>query len=193
MQSYLKAFDLSEVVELLGDPQVQRYANLTLVQIKQHSEKVVKRYKALSCLQYAVSYSIFTRIINFDDSKQVWDILREEFQGKGGEFIIVISNMLFLNGLLFEEIFIEHLEGYEVKGIEATKKIIRYVKGTLDYGLKYLTQESSELQGYCDSDWAGSVDDSKIIGVNHAQWLRKVVIDMGFMQIKGTLHYMDNQ
>ncbi|KMQ82162.1 retrovirus-related gag-pol polyprotein [Lasius niger] len=40
------------------------------------------------------------------------------------------------------------------------KRILRYVKGTLDYGLFYQWSESSSvtLLGYADADWAGDTD-----------------------------------
>ncbi|CAL8138644.1 unnamed protein product [Prunus armeniaca] len=41
------------------------------------------------------------------------------------------------------------------------KKVLRYIKGTLDYGLEYVKGKRSILIGYCDSDWGGSVGDSK--------------------------------
>ena len=41
------------------------------------------------------------------------------------------------------------------------KKVLRYVKGTADYGIWFTPSENGLLQGYCDSDWAGSVDDMK--------------------------------
>ncbi|CAL8151067.1 unnamed protein product [Prunus armeniaca] len=41
------------------------------------------------------------------------------------------------------------------------KCVLRYVKGTLDYGLEYVKGRKSVLIGYCDSDWGGSVGDSK--------------------------------
>lgn len=34
----------------------------------------------------------------------------------------------------------------------AAKRVLRYVKGTVDYGLCYLKNESGVLQGYADSD-----------------------------------------
>ncbi|XP_062158954.1 uncharacterized mitochondrial protein AtMg00810-like [Alnus glutinosa] len=42
----------------------------------------------------------------------------------------------------------------------AAKRVLRYLKGTLDFGLHY-TSGSLQLNGYCDSDWAGSPDDRK--------------------------------
>ncbi|CAK9147315.1 unnamed protein product [Ilex paraguariensis] len=44
---------------------------------------------------------------------------------------------------------------------KAVKRVLRYVKGTLSYGIKFSTCQSFKLQGYSDSDWAGSLDDMK--------------------------------
>ena len=44
---------------------------------------------------------------------------------------------------------------------QATKIILRYVKGTKGFEILYTASENSELVGYTDSDWAGSVDDRK--------------------------------
>jgi len=42
----------------------------------------------------------------------------------------------------------------------AAKRVLRYLKGTLTFGL-YYTRGSLRLNGYCDSDWAGSPDDRR--------------------------------
>ena len=43
--------------------------------------------------------------------------------------------------------------------LTAVKRIIRYVNGTLDYGLWNSKDSNACLAGYSDADWAGSVDD----------------------------------
>ncbi|XP_057826602.2 retrovirus-related Pol polyprotein from transposon TNT 1-94 isoform X1 [Cryptomeria japonica] len=43
----------------------------------------------------------------------------------------------------------------------AAKHILRYLRGTIGYGLKYSLNTSILLEGYSDSDWAGSVKDRK--------------------------------
>ena len=43
----------------------------------------------------------------------------------------------------------------------AAKHILRYLKGTVDYGLKYKADQKINLEGYVDSDWAGSTIDRK--------------------------------
>ncbi|KAL8104868.1 hypothetical protein AgCh_028873 [Apium graveolens] len=44
---------------------------------------------------------------------------------------------------------------------EAGKRILRYVRGTLGDGIYYQKGNDTKVIGYCDSDWAGSIDDSK--------------------------------
>ncbi|CAM8926108.1 unnamed protein product [Rhodiola kirilowii] len=41
------------------------------------------------------------------------------------------------------------------------KRIIKYVCGTVDYGIWYTKNTSSYLAGYCDADWAGNAEDRK--------------------------------
>ncbi|XP_017978281.1 PREDICTED: uncharacterized mitochondrial protein AtMg00810-like [Theobroma cacao] len=93
----------------------------------------------------------------------------------------------------------------------AIKRILRYAQGSLDFGLVYKKKESSQLVGYCDSDWAGLLmvqkaqvevvaqSSAKVeyiacaIASNHVVWLRKVMTNLEFKQVKGTLLYVDNQ
>ena len=41
------------------------------------------------------------------------------------------------------------------------KHAMRYLKGTVEYGLKYDTNLKINLEGYVDSDWAGIAIDKK--------------------------------
>jgi hypothetical protein len=43
----------------------------------------------------------------------------------------------------------------------AAKHVMRYLKGTLDFGLSYNGDHDFRPSGYKDSDWAGSVSDRK--------------------------------
>ena len=41
------------------------------------------------------------------------------------------------------------------------KQILRYLRGIVDYGLKYEVNQNINLEGYVDSYWAGSSIDRK--------------------------------
>nr|XP_048323417.1 uncharacterized protein LOC125420686 [Ziziphus jujuba var. spinosa] len=80
MMVHLEALDLWEAVEedydVLPLPE-----NQTIVQLKTHKERKTKKSKAKACLFSAVSSTIFTRIMNLQTTKAIWDYLRSEYQG----------------------------------------------------------------------------------------------------------------
>jgi hypothetical protein len=43
----------------------------------------------------------------------------------------------------------------------AAKHVMRYLKGTMDYGLRYDGHHDFTLSGYTDVDWVGSIKDTK--------------------------------
>ena len=62
----------------------------------------------------------------------------------------------------------------------AAKRVLRYLQGTLDYGILYKTTENSRLIGYFDSDWGGCLDDMRntsgyvfSIGSGICSWVSK--------------------
>ncbi|XP_023734055.3 uncharacterized protein LOC111881897 [Lactuca sativa] len=80
MTSYLEAMDLWEVVEEdYVVPQLPE--NPTMAQIKVHKEKTSRKSKAKATLFAAVSTTIFIRIMCLKTGKEVWDYLKEEYEG----------------------------------------------------------------------------------------------------------------
>ena len=45
---------------------------------------------------------------------------------------------------------------------QAAKQILRYIKGTLNFGIYYACGEKFELKGYLDSDWGCDLVEKKI-------------------------------
>ena len=39
--------------------------------------------------------------------------------------------------------------------------MLRYIRGTADYGVWFLKNEGSKLEGHTNSDWVGNKDDMK--------------------------------
>ena len=44
---------------------------------------------------------------------------------------------------------------------QVAKRIVRYVKGTINYGLRFCQVKNFTLHGNSDSDWAGCIDDMR--------------------------------
>ncbi|KAL0286691.1 UNVERIFIED_CONTAM: Retrovirus-related Pol polyprotein from transposon TNT 1-94 [Sesamum angustifolium] len=63
----------------------------------------------------------------------------------------------------------------------SAKRILRYLRGTKDFGIWYKSTNDAKSVGYTDSDWAGSVDDMKSTsGYTFFTWVRN--IHMGFQE-----------
>ena len=81
MKCFLKAQDLWEIVEE-DRPVTPLGRDPTLAQIKAHTEEKTKRSKAKTLLQNSVSDAEFTKIMIFRTTKEVWDKLKLEYQGR---------------------------------------------------------------------------------------------------------------
>ncbi|TXG64154.1 hypothetical protein EZV62_011148 [Acer yangbiense] len=80
MKSYLKSFGLWEYVA--EDKQVPALrANPTIAQIKQYEEEKMKRDKVVTCLHSTLQDSVFTSIMHLETSKEIWDELKERYEG----------------------------------------------------------------------------------------------------------------
>ena len=58
--------------------------------------------------------------------------------------------------------FRQFLMGSRHVHLMVAKHAVRYLKGTIDYGLKYEVNQKINLEGYVDSDWVDSAIDRKI-------------------------------
>ncbi|XP_022870848.1 uncharacterized protein LOC111390093 [Olea europaea var. sylvestris] len=52
-----------------------------------------------------------------------------------------------------------YMETPTMTHMKIAKRIVRYIKGTLDYGLVYSSSNEFKLVGYSDSDWGRDGDD----------------------------------
>lgn len=64
--------------------------------------------------------------------------------------------------------------------LQAVKRILRYLKATIDFGISFILTSSSTLAGYVDSDWAGCPDRRRstmshciFLGAYPISWSRK--------------------
>jgi hypothetical protein len=73
----------------------------------------------------------------------------------------------------------------------AAKHVLRYICGTLGYGLRYVSDGEMKLQGYTDSDWAGSIVDRKStlgccfsLGSSMISWLSRKQMSVALSTIE---------
>jgi hypothetical protein len=74
----------------------------------------------------------------------------------------------------------QHFPNPTKRNMRAVKRILRYIKGTLTHGLRYLSQSSLTLNAFCDADWAGCPNTRRsttgyciFLGSNCISWASK--------------------
>ncbi|CAL8994314.1 unnamed protein product [Prunus brigantina] len=80
-------------------------------------------------------------------------------------------------------------------------RILRYPKVTPGKGLMFCKYGHTDVEGYTDADWAGSVTDRRstsgyftfVGGVCELLWLRRLLRDLGFGPQKPMDMYCDNK
>ena len=60
----------------------------------------------------------------------------------------------------------------------AAKRVLRYVRGTVSYGVMFQKNQDFKFHGYSDSDWAGSVDDMKHLRVLFFTRFRSILLEL---------------
>jgi hypothetical protein len=76
--------------------------------------------------------------------------------------ISYISLIIRLDDSLATSTVVQYLANLGLRRWIAGKRILRYLKGTLDLGLLYTcTNQPLLLRGFSDADWAGSLDDRR--------------------------------
>ena len=58
----------------------------------------------------------------------------------------------------------QYVTALTLQHIMACKRVLRYLKETMDYGLKFSAGGKMEITGFTDADWACDIDDRKSIG-----------------------------
>ena len=93
---------------------------------------------------------------NNDDSKEVDGTLYRQLVGSLNYLTTTRLDIAYLVSILSQFMAKPH----ENHG-KATKRVLRYLKGTIDFGIEYTNDFDVELTGFSDSDWAGDLDDKK--------------------------------
>ncbi|KAH9670341.1 putative LRR receptor-like serine/threonine-protein kinase [Citrus sinensis] len=73
--------------------------------------------------------------------------------------------------------------------IMACKRVLRYLKETMDYGLKFSAGGKMEITGFTDADWACDIDDRKSIEI---AWIQSLFSELNIRCISVPIIWCDN-
>lgn len=155
--SMLREFDMTDLGKMrffLGIEVLQKCDGIYICQ-KKYALDVLRRFGMIDC------NSVSTPIVpGFKVSKEGGRSVDETYYKQ------LVGSLMYLTATRPDMMFITCLlSRYMAKPMEihlqAAKRALRYLKGTVNYGIHYKKGINSELLAFTDSDYAGDLDDRK--------------------------------
>ncbi|KAL0340068.1 UNVERIFIED_CONTAM: Retrovirus-related Pol polyprotein from transposon RE1 [Sesamum radiatum] len=121
-----------------------------------YTETLLKKFKMESCKTVTTPLVTGEKYQKEDGSQKV----------DGSMYRSLIGSLLYLTAtrpdIMFATCLLSRfMQSPSQVHYAAAKRILRYLRGTKDFGIWYKSTNDAKLVGYTDSDWAGSVDDMK--------------------------------
>ena len=140
-----------------------------------YAKEILKRFGMDKCNLVGTPIEHKAKPSKYDGGEAVDSTLFKSLVGSLRYLTCTRPDILFAVGLISR-----FMEEPTTKHLEIAKRILRYIKGTVDYGMFYSTSEDFKLVGYSDSDWAGNKDDGRsttgflfFLGNNAFTWSSK--------------------
>lgn len=121
---------------------------------KTYVEAILKEFKMerINSIATPVEYGI--KYFKFDSTKKVNPTLFRRLVGRLHFLTCIRPDILYGVGVISC-----YMKAPSLTHMKEAKRILQYVKGTLDYGLFYTIANDCRLCGFSDSDWGG--DDNR--------------------------------
>jgi hypothetical protein len=153
----LQAFEMTDLGEMkyfLGMELHQHNDGIFISQSK-YANDVLKKFKLESCKPVSTPLAVNEKLSKADGDDKA-DVT---------QYRSLIGCLLYLTAtrpdLMFSASLLSRfMHSPSVTHFGVGKRVLRYIKGTSDFGIWY-SKSDGKLEGFVDSDWAGSVDDSK--------------------------------
>jgi hypothetical protein len=147
--------DLGLMHYYLGLEVWQKHGEIFLGQGK-YVVKILQKFGMMDCKSMATPMVTDLRKLRDSDSDPVDSSLYRQLIGSLMYLVNTRPNICFVVNML-SQFQVEPRHEHWI----AAKHILRYLRGTINYGLRYASNSDVQLHGFTDSDWAGSADDRK--------------------------------
>ena len=152
--------DLGELNYFLGAKVIQsaKKESIHVVQ-PSYTADLLKKFNMIDCKPISTPVDVGSKLCKWSENDDLCDI--KTYQS-------CVGSLLYLAGRTRPDIMyaVYNVSKFSCKPTKthwtAVKRILRYLKGTMNYGLLYTKVGSSfDCVGYSDSDWAGDLNDRK--------------------------------
>ncbi|BBH08934.1 transposable element gene, partial [Prunus dulcis] len=131
-------------------------SNSIFIHQKKYAMKLLEKFGMKDCKSVAIPLVVNEKLCKEDGSEAANE----------SEFRQIVGSLLYLTATRPDVMFASSLlarfmHNPTKKHLGTAKRVLRYIQGTLDFGIEFVKGKTTTLIGYCDSDWAGSEDDMR--------------------------------
>ena len=157
-QSMMKEFEMTDLGVMkyfLGIEVIQSAEGIFICQ-KKYAQEVLERFKMDDCNPVQIPIVPGTKLTRDDEGMKIDSTYYKQMVGSLMYMTATRPDLMYVVSLVSR-----FMESPTEVHHQAVKKILRYLKGTVNYGLFYKKSEINVLVGFSDSDYAGDLDDRK--------------------------------
>lgn len=157
-QSMMKEFEMTDLGEMkyfLGTEVTQSAGGIFICQ-KKYAQEVLERFKMNDCNPVQIPIVPGTKITRDVEGVKIDSTYYKQMVGSLMYMTATRPDLMYAVSLISR-----FMEAPTELHHQAVKKILRYLKGTINYGMFYKKSEGKELVSFSDSDYAGDLDDRK--------------------------------
>jgi hypothetical protein len=139
----------------LGIEVAQSTKDIFICQQK-YAVDIIKRFRMEECNPAETPIPLGTKLIKKDEGPTVDSTLYKSLVRSLLYLTTTRPNIMYATSLVSR-----FMESPKDSHWKMAKQVLRYVAGTLNFGLWYTKSDSNQLSGYTDGDFAGNLDDRK--------------------------------
>ncbi|KAJ7528383.1 hypothetical protein O6H91_15G001300 [Diphasiastrum complanatum] len=147
--------DLGLMHYCLGIEVWQKEEVVFLTQSK-YARDLLYKFNMQDCKTLSTPMDVNMKLTAYDESKKVDSYLYKQLVGSLIYLTHTRPDISYVVGVVSQ--FMQNPSQAHWK---SAKRILRYIQGTLNFGLKYEQPEVPMLVGYTDADWASNIDDRR--------------------------------
>jgi len=147
--------DLGEIHYCLG-LEIWREGGKTMITQSKYTREILERFNMSDSKAVSTPLQQNIQLSSVDETKEANGTLYRQLVGSLNYLTTTRPDIAYSVSIL-SQFMAKPLESHWI----AAKKVLRYLKGTVNFGIMYTDDCDVELTGYSDSDWAGNPDDRK--------------------------------
>ncbi|BBG98715.1 HXXXD-type acyl-transferase family protein, partial [Prunus dulcis] len=128
----------------------------TVRTLKKYAKTLLDKFGLKDCKSVATPLAVNEKLSKVDGSELADETLYRQMVGSLLYLTATRPDIMFAASLLAR-----FMHNPTKKHMGTAKRVLRYVQGTINYGIAYDKGKGAVLIGYCDSDWSGSEDDMR--------------------------------